>query len=63
MMCSGQKGRGSCNGDSGGALVASVDGHMTIVGIVSFGLAAGCEQAPAVYTRVTRFLDYIESAQ
>ena len=48
MMCSGQKGRGSCDGDSGGALVASVDGHMTIVGIVSFGLKNRCEQAPAV---------------
>ncbi|KAG8233806.1 hypothetical protein J437_LFUL008026 [Ladona fulva] len=58
-----QGGRSSCNGDSGGPLVLTgSDGVMIEVGIVSFGAAAGCEQGyPAAFTRVTSFLEWIET--
>jgi secreted trypsin-like serine protease len=54
----GDNGKGSCSGDSGGPLV--VDGVQ--IGIVSFGSSRGCEVgAPSVYTRVTRYLSWIEN--
>ncbi|KRT82698.1 Trypsin [Oryctes borbonicus] len=56
ICTSGSGGRGPCNGDSGGPLVV---GNMQI-GIVSFGLALGCEIGwPSVLTRTTHFLDWI----
>jgi secreted trypsin-like serine protease len=50
-------------GDSGGPLVYQEDdGRYTEVGIVSFGAIAGCEKGyPAGFTRVTSYLDWIES--
>ncbi|CAB3365331.1 Hypothetical predicted protein [Cloeon dipterum] len=53
---------GTCNGDSGGPLVFyEDDGLPTEVGIVSFGSSAGCESgAPAAFTRVTEYLDWLE---
>jgi len=51
-----------CKGDSGGPLVfREDDGRYTEVGIVSFGHVSGCENGyPAVFTRVTSYLDWIE---
>jgi len=59
-------GRGSCNGDSGGGLfLGDANNHnddRAVVGIVSFGLAAGCEYGyPVVYTRVTQFLPWLQA--
>jgi len=59
-------GRGPCNGDSGGGLfVGDTDNHSSdrfVVGIVSFGALAGCElDYPAVYTRVTYYLSWIDT--
>jgi len=53
----------SFQGDSGGALVfREDDGRDTEVGIVSFGHKDGCEAGyPAVFTRVTSYLDWIET--
>jgi hypothetical protein len=50
-------------GDSGGPLVfREDDGSYTEVGIVSFGHESGCEKGyPAVFTRVTSYLDWIET--
>lgn len=58
-----------CNknvGDSGGGLfLGNVDTHSAdrvIVGVVSFGAAAGCELGyPNVYARVTSFLPWIDN--
>merc|ERR1711915_658755 len=51
-------GMGTCNGDSGGPL--NYNG-MTL-GITSFGASAGCEAGyPDAFTRVTAYLDWIES--
>ncbi|EDW94705.1 serine protease 1 [Drosophila yakuba] len=49
----------TCNGDSGGPLVLASD--KVQVGLTSFGSAAGCEKEyPAVFTRVTSYLDWIK---
>ncbi|KAI8041666.1 hypothetical protein M5D96_005931 [Drosophila gunungcola] len=49
-----------CTGDSGGPLVLK-DTQM-VVGITSFGPADGCEtNIPGGFTRVTYYLDWIES--
>jgi secreted trypsin-like serine protease len=52
-----------CQGDSGGPLSCQAEGSDTtwnVEGIVSFG--AGCGQgAPAVFTRVASFIDWIET--
>jgi len=54
-------GKSSCNGDSGGPL--SIPGAIyEQIGIVSFGSAAGCEiGAPAGFTEVTKYIDWISS--
>merc|ERR1712047_58075 len=50
-------GNGTCNGDSGGPLTCA-EGHL--VGITSFGAAAGCEaRYPDAFTRVSYFRDWI----
>jgi len=54
-------GKSSCNGDSGGPL--SIPGSTyEQIGIVSFGSAAGCEiGAPAGFTEVSMYADWISS--
>ncbi|KAF4323546.1 hypothetical protein G195_003237 [Phytophthora kernoviae 00238/432] len=54
MMCAGDgNGKDSCNGDSGGPLIA----NDVLVGIVSWG--GKCGVNAGVYTRVSHVLDYI----
>jgi len=54
-------GKSSCNGDSGGPL--SIPGSVyEQIGIVSFGSAAGCEiGAPAGFSEVAKYIDWISS--
>uniref|UniRef100_A0A182Q4I7 Peptidase S1 domain-containing protein n=1 Tax=Anopheles farauti TaxID=69004 RepID=A0A182Q4I7_9DIPT len=60
VCLSGEGGRSSCNGDSGGPLAVQ-DGGSRQIGIVSFGSAAGCSVGrPSVYTRVSHYLPWIE---
>ncbi|XP_045536539.1 serine protease persephone isoform X2 [Papilio machaon] len=52
----------TCQGDSGGPLqgLTHKDGHYRIIGVTSFG--SGCGSAvPGVYTRIYKYLDWIES--
>ena len=53
----------SCGGDSGGPLVyrAIADDPYYQVGIVSYGTKICGQGVPGVYTRVTSFLDWIQS--
>lgn len=62
MICiSGKDGKSTCNGDSGGPLVYKEDGINYVIGATSFGIGLGCEKGwPAVFTRVTSYLDWIE---
>ncbi|KAM8709564.1 hypothetical protein ACLKA7_016379 [Drosophila subpalustris] len=49
----------TCNGDSGGPLV--LESGKILVGVTSFVSSAGCESgAPAGFTRVTSYLDWIK---
>ncbi|XP_030385831.1 transmembrane protease serine 12 [Scaptodrosophila lebanonensis] len=52
--------RGGCEGDSGGPLVYNWRNGSYLIGVITFGSAAGCEVgAPTVYTRVTAYLHWI----
>ncbi|CAH2234538.1 jg1678 [Pararge aegeria aegeria] len=53
--------RDTCQGDSGGPLqgLTSNDGHYRLVAVTSFGRGCG-SPVPGVYTRVSRYLDWIE---
>ncbi|XP_013198619.2 collagenase-like [Amyelois transitella] len=60
LVCtSGLDGRGPCGGDSGGPVFYG-DEEFTLIGVVSFGAAYGCEAGfPSSHTRVTAFLQWI----
>ena len=49
-------------GDSGGPLVCKEDGHWVLHGLTSWGEGTGCGEPynPGVYTRVSKFVDWIE---
>ena len=52
----------SCQGDSGGPLIArDFAGRVYQIGIVSHGESCGVRRAPAVYTRVSGFRDFVKS--
>ncbi len=62
MFCAAAPDTDSCQGDSGGPVVLSDDnGTSSLAGVVSWGY--GCAQAayPGVYTRVSNYIDWVES--
>lgn len=63
MMCAGYPATGqkdTCQGDSGGPLVRERDDKKyELIGIVSWGNGCARPGYPGVYTRVTRYLDWI----
>ena len=67
MFCAGDsKGQvDACSGDSGGPI--GIDDlsvtKFTLTGIVSWGTGCGRAGKPGVYTEVSKFLDFIESAR
>ena len=65
QLCGGEDGKDSCSGDSGGPMLSSElnDGRWAVIGIVSFGASGLCANSlfPGVYTRVDKYLDWIES--
>ncbi|CAL4084489.1 unnamed protein product, partial [Meganyctiphanes norvegica] len=62
MICTYAVGKDACQGDSGGPLVwKSPSGHYNLVGVVSFGYRCAETGYPGVYTRVTKYLPWIQS--
>lgn len=66
QMCAGylDGGKDTCQGDSGGPIQVVTPGNICIfhiVGLTSFGKSCGGANAPGVYTRVSAYLDWIES--
>lgn len=50
----------TCEGDSGNALMRLVSNAWVIEGVVSFGRGCGLQDWPAVYTRVSNYVDWIQ---
>lgn len=67
MICAGYLagGKDTCQGDSGGPLHMDMEGGcsetFSQVGITSFGEGCGFVNTPAIYTRVSFYLSWIES--
>ncbi|CAG0916119.1 unnamed protein product [Notodromas monacha] len=60
-LCAGWFGfRDSCQGDSGGPLFVKDAGKFTEIGIVSEGFLCAIPLNPGVYTRVSKFVDWIQ---
>ncbi|XP_050427849.1 serine protease 1-like [Adelges cooleyi] len=61
MVCAGLIDEGTtCNMDSGGPLTVVNGSVHHLIGITSFGMS-GCRPPPAVYTRVSEYLDWIKA--
>ncbi|CAB3236957.1 unnamed protein product [Arctia plantaginis] len=62
ICTSGANSRSTCQGDSGGPLAVSINNRPTLVGLTSFGSAAGCQRGfPAAFVRVTAFDSWIRA--
>lgn len=67
MCAGGSSNRDSCSGDSGGPLMGQYkdnygNSYWYAVGVVSFGpKTCGLRGWPGVYTRISKFLDWIEA--
>ncbi|XWX00523.1 hypothetical protein V2A60_008543 [Cordyceps javanica] len=63
IMCAGGDGKNTCGQDSGGPLFDEETGEL--IGVTSFALPDRndkyCSQAPAIYTRVASYMDFINA--
>ncbi|MDM8564711.1 serine protease [Candidatus Halobeggiatoa sp. HSG11] len=63
MLCAGYKAGGTdgCSGDSGGPLLIKHNGEWQQIGIMSWGEGCALPEYYGVYTRITSFLDFIQT--
>jgi secreted trypsin-like serine protease len=63
MVCVGFMvgGKDACGGDSGGPLFIDVDGQWFQNGLVSWGYDCGAANYPGIYTKVSKYANWIES--
>ncbi|XP_010777813.1 hepatocyte growth factor activator [Notothenia coriiceps] len=62
MICAGQNGcADACQGDSGGPLACVRHDVSFLYGIISWGDGCGRSDKPGVYTKVTHYIDWINS--
>merc|ERR1719323_118151 len=61
-MCTGvpEGGRDGCKGDSGGGLTVETGDQSVLVGITSAGYKCGLPRVPAIYTRVSQFVSWLQ---
>jgi secreted trypsin-like serine protease len=59
-LCAGAVGKGPCHGDSGGPLVVKFRKRYVQVGIVSYARNCGDPALYAVFTRVSKYIDWIK---
>ena len=61
MLCAGEEvgGKDPCQGDSGGPASTSLNGMRRLVGVVSWGEGCGDPDLYAVFTRASRYRDWV----
>ncbi|XP_064611960.1 fibrinolytic enzyme, isozyme C-like [Liolophura sinensis] len=60
-ICIYEESKSACNGDSGGPMVCQYGGVTYLAGITSWGVSTCSGEYPSVYTRVTYFLDWVNT--
>lgn len=58
MICALERDIDTCQGDSGGPLIVNENGKHTLYGVTSFGVGCAIGK-PGVYTKVSRYLRFI----
>gem|GEM_PF-4893692 len=62
QICAGlpQGGVDTCTGDSGGPILADIEGVVTQIGITSFGYGCALPYQYGIYTNISHYMDWIK---